>query len=129
MLTLFMQSNPIDTALAEAECCRRDARAAVERDPSRAALKDKPSGWCVVTQKGFLSRAYHNMSGKDQLIDLLDRGHRVLLTVGIVAIPDAPLNTETHMASVRVTQPCKVSEYKLLLISARARLHAARALV
>lgn len=128
MLSL-MQLSPIDTALADAERCRREARAAVERNPDHAALKGKPSGWCVVTQKGFWSRVYHNVYGEARLRDLLDRGHRVLLTVGIVATPDTPLNTKTHVASVAIAQPCNFSDYQLHLISARAKLHAARALV
>lgn len=125
----IMQSSPTDTALAEAERCRQDARATVEHNPDHAALKDKPSGWCVVTQRGFWSRVYLNVYGAEKLRDLLDRGHRVLLTVGIVATPDAPLSTETHVASVRIAEPCKFSAYKLHLISTRAKLHAARALV
>lgn len=128
MLSL-MQLSPIDTALADAERCRREAKAAVDQNPDHAALKGKPSGWCVVTQRGFWSRVYHNVYGEAWLRDRLDQGHRVLMTVGIVAVPDASLSTETHVASVAIAQPCKVSEYKMQLISARARIHAARALV
>jgi hypothetical protein len=125
----LMQCSPIDTALEEAERCRQDARAAVEHSPDHVGLKNKPSGWCVVTQNGFWSRTYHNIYGEVRLRDLLDRGHKVLLTVGIVATPDAPLNIETHVASFKIAQPCKVSDYKLHLISTRAKLYASQALV
>jgi hypothetical protein len=124
-----MQPGPFDAALAEAESCRLEARAAVEQTLDRqASLKDQPSGWCVVTRKGLRPYVYHNGYGKARLRDYLDRGHKVLLTVGIVARPDSPLNNETHLASVRVAQPGKLSDYKLHLISVRAKLHAARAL-
>ena len=63
MLTI-MQSNPVEAALAEAERYRLDARAAVERNPDYAALKDKPSGWCVVTQKGFWCLPQHLWGGQ-----------------------------------------------------------------
>jgi hypothetical protein len=62
------------------------------------------------------------------LREYLDRGHKVVLTVGIVARPDAPLTGETHLASVRLAQAGKLSDYKLHLVSVRAKLHAARAL-
>jgi hypothetical protein len=128
MLTI-MRADPSETALEQAESCRREARAAVEQNPDRyATLKNQPSGWCVVTQKGFWSRVYHNVYGEMQLRDCLDRGHKVLLTVGIVANPDLPLKSDTHLASVRVAQPSRLSDDKLDLISVRAKLHALRAL-
>ena len=128
MLTI-MQCSPIDTAIAEAESCRREARTAVEEDLERyGALKDQPSGWCVVTQKGVWPCAYHNGYGEARLQEYLDRGHKVLLTVGIVARPDSPLTSETHVASVRLARTGKVSDLKLQLIAARAKLHATRAL-
>lgn len=123
------QIDAADFALDEAERCRIAARTAVEQNPERhGALKDQPSGWCVVTQKGSWSRAYHNGYGKTQLRDCLDRGHKVVLTVGIVARPDAPLNSETHLALVQVADRGRLSDYKLELVSIRAKLHATRAL-
>ena len=122
--------HPFDAAVAEAERCRTDAKAKIEKKPDKYEhLKHQPSGWCVVTQKGFWSRAYHNSVGDAQLMEALDRGHRVLLTVGIVAEPDAPISPNTHVASVRISEPGKLSDYKLQLISARAKLHAVRALL
>jgi hypothetical protein len=125
----LMETVPADIAIKEAERCRLEAVAAVARDPDRyAALKDQPSGWCVVTQKGFWSRVYHDGYRQDQLRDLLDRGHKVLMTVGIVAKPDSPLDIDTHVAAVTVAEPQKLPEHKLQLITVRAKLHAARAL-
>jgi len=120
---------PADLAIKEAESCRLEAKAAISNDPDRyAALRDQPSGWCVVTQKGFWSRAYHDGYSQERLRDHLDRGHKVVLTVGIVAKPDSPLNKDTHVAAVKVAEPLNVHDEKLQLITVRAKLHAARAL-
>jgi hypothetical protein len=128
MLSL-RQLHPFDAAIAEAERCRNEARTAVEQNLGKyEGLRDQPSGWCVVTQKGLWSRTYHNGYGEEQLREQLDRGHRVLLTVGIVAKPDAPLAADTHVAAVRVADPGKLSEYKLQLVSVRAKLNAVRAM-
>jgi hypothetical protein len=120
---------PADLAINEAESCRLEAMAAISNNPERyAALRDQPSGWCVVTQKGFWPRVYHDGYSQERLRDHLDRGHKVLLTVGIVAKPDSPLNRDTHVAAVKVADPINVREDKLQLIMVRAKLHAARAL-
>jgi hypothetical protein len=122
--------HPFDAAVAEAERCRVEAQAAIEKNPDKfEALKQQPSGWCVVTQRGFWSRIYHNGYGEARLKESIDRGHKVLLTVGIVAKPDSPLKPDTHVASVRVADPGKLSDYKLHLVSVRAKLHAAQALI
>ena len=122
--------HPFDAAIAEAERCRVEAKAAVSEDPEKYAdLSQQPSGWCVVTQKRPWSRVYHNGYGEARLRDHLDRGHKVLLTVGLVAKPESPLNPKTHVASVSVADPGRLSEYKLLLVSVRAKLHAAQALI
>jgi hypothetical protein len=124
------QTNSFDAALEDAERCRQEARIAVEQNPERhPGLKDQPSGWCVVTRKGFWSPVYHNGYGKTTLREHLERGHKVLLTVGVVAKPDSPLVTDTHLARVRVANRGKLSDYKLNLITVRAKLHAVRALV
>ena len=120
---------PSDAALDEAERCRLEARTAVEQNLERhPALKGQPSGWCVVTQKGFWSRVYHNGYGKTRLRECLDRGHKVLLTVGLVAKPDSPLKPDTHLALVRIADRARLSDFKLELISVRAKLHASQAL-
>ncbi len=121
---------PFDAAVAEAERCRVEAKTTVKENPEKYAdLSQQPSGWCVVTQKGLWSRHYHNGHGEAQLREHLDRGHKVLLTVGLVAKPDSPLNAGTHVASIRVSDPRRLSDYKLLLVSVRAKLHAAQALI
>ena len=122
--------HPFDTAVAEAERCRMEAKTTVKENLCKYEdLREQPSGWCVVTQKGLWTRVYHNGSGGDRLKECLDRGHKVLLTVGLVAKPDLPLTADTHVASVRVASPESLSGYKLLLVSVRAKLHAARALM
>ena len=122
--------HPFDSAVDEAERCRKDAKAAIEQNPGKYGhLNRQPSGWCVVTQKGFWSRAYHNGYGEERLKEVLDHGHRVLLTVGIVAKPDSPLSPDSHVAAVKVAMPEKLSDLQLQLISVRAKLHAARALL
>ena len=124
------QINPFDAALDVAERCRKEARTAVEQNPEcHPGPKNQPSGWCVVTQRGFWSRVYHNCYGKSRLQEHLDRGHKVLLTVGIVARPDSPLSADTHLAQIRVANRGTLSDYKLDLITVRAKLHAAQALV
>ena len=122
--------HPFDAAVAEAERCRVEAQNRVKQNPGKFAdLKQQPSGWCVVTQKGFWSRVYHNGYGEARLREYIDRGHKVLLTVGIVAKPDLPLKPDTHVASVKVADSGKLNEYKLHLVSVRAKLHAAQALI
>jgi hypothetical protein len=122
--------HPFYAAVAEAERCRMEALNRVKQEPGKyAELEREPSGWCVVTQKGFWSRVYHNGYGKARLREHIDRGHKVLLTVGIVAKPDAPLKPGTHVASVKVVNPGKLSDYKLDLVAVRAKLHAAQALI
>jgi len=129
MLTII-QCNPIDIALAEAENCRLEARAIVGKSSDRhAALKDQLFGSCVVTRKGVWRCVYHNVYGEAGLRECLERGHKVLPTVGIVAKPESPLDTESHLALVRIAQPGRLSDYKVDLSSVRAKLHAARALV
>ncbi len=121
--------SPCDSALQEAERCRHEACRAVKQNTERhAALQGQPSGWCIVTQKGFWSRSYHNAYGEERLRACLDQGHKVLLIVGIVARPDSPLAPRTHVAHVRVQRPHRLSAYRLDLVSARAKLHAAQAL-
>jgi hypothetical protein len=124
------QIHPFNAAVEEAERCRVEARNRVKQNPGKYAnLEGQPSGWCVVTQKGFWSRVYHNGYGEVRLKEYIDRGHKVLLTVGIVAKPDAPLKPDTHVASVKVADTEKLSEYKLHLVAVRAKLHAAQALI
>lgn len=118
-----------NTTVAKAERCRQEAEAAVEKEPHRyAGLSGEPSGWCVVTQSGLWSRKYHDRFEESRLRECIERGDKVLLAVGIVAKRDAPLNLGNHVASVTVSEPCKLSEDKLALITMRAKIHATFAL-
>ena len=122
--------HPFDAAVAEAQRCRMEAKTTDKENPDKyGGLSEQPSGWCVVTQKGLWPRVYHNRYGGDRLKECLDRGHKVLLTVGLVAKPDSSLTADTHVASVIVANRESLSDYKLLLVSVRAKLHAARALM
>ena len=98
--------HPFVVAVAQAERCRVEAKTTVKEDPNKYGdLREQPSGWCVVTQKGLWSRVYHNGYGEDRLKECLDRGHKVLMTVGLVAKADSPLTVGSHVASVRVANP------------------------
>lgn len=118
-----------NAAVEEAERCRLDARQAVTKDPSRyAGLMGQPSGWCVVTQKGLWGRKYHDRFEESRLRDCIARGHKVVLTVGLVAKPDSPLSPHNHVLSVAVGKSGNMSKDKLSMITTRAKLHAVHAL-
>ena len=118
-----------DAAIAEAERCRLEARAAIAKDPDRyAALSGQPSGWCVVTQGGLWSRQYHDRLQESRLRDCVERGHKIILTVGLVAKSDSPLDAHNHVAAIAVTDSKKIPAAKLAMITVRAKLHAACAL-
>jgi|SRR5580692_2387597 hypothetical protein len=118
-----------NAAVEEAERCRLEARETIAKDPRRyAELAGQPSGWCVVTQSGFWSRKYHDRFEESRLRDCIERGHKVILTVGLVARPDSPLNVNNHVASIAVSERRKVSPDKIAMITLRAKIHAAHAL-
>jgi hypothetical protein len=118
-----------NATVAKAERCRLEAQATIENEPKRyAELSGEPSGWCVVTQGAFWSRKYHDRFEEPRLRECIERGEKVVLTVGIVAKRDAPLNSANHVASVTVSDPGKLSEEKLALITTRAKIHATFAL-
>jgi hypothetical protein len=113
----------------EAERCSREARAIIARDPKRyAALVGQPSGWCVVTEKGFWRRSFHAQQEESLLRERLAKGHRVILTIGIIADPRVPVTPENHVAMVSVNEECKLPWHKLALVTANAKLHAASAM-
>lgn len=120
-----------NATVAQAERCRREAQATIEKDPSRyAQLSGQPSGWCVVTQSGLWSRKYHDRLEEARLRECIERGDKVLLTVGIVAKSDSStLTSDNHVASISVREPSKLSEDKLSSISVRAKIHATSALI
>jgi hypothetical protein len=118
-----------NSAVGEAKRRRLEARDAIAKDPSRYAEPlDQPSGWCVVTQKGFWPRKYHHRFEEARLRECIERGHNVILTVGLVANPDSPLKANNHVACVAVSEPGKISPDKLSIITVRVKLHAAQAL-
>ena len=92
----------IDNVIAEAERCRREAISVVGNDARYSELIGQPSSWCIVTEKGLWSRTFHTVLEKDRLEDCLAKGHRVVLTVGLVGHPNIPLHASKYV-SVRRT--------------------------
>ena len=112
-------------ALQEAERCRLEACAKIKSDPQRyAGLVGQPSGWCVVTEKGFWKRSFHGVSEQNLLRDRLEHGHKVILTVGIVADPRVSITAENHVAEIKVEDSCKMPFDKLAVLTAQAKIHA-----
>ena len=113
------------SALHEAERCRREACAKINSDPQRyAGLVGQPSGWCVVTEKGFWKRSFHGAHEQSLLRDRLEHGHKVVLTVGIVADPRVSITSDNHVAEVTVGDACKLPFDKLAVLTAQAKMHA-----
>src|SRR5215468_8812247 len=108
-----------------AERCRREAASLVEKDTRYSELNGEPSAWCVVTEKGMWSRAFHTALEKERLSDCIEKGHRVILTVGLVSRPGVPLHTSRYASVVAVAEPRTHSEVKLADIAVRAKLRAA----
>lgn len=118
-----------NSTVEEAERRRQEARETIAKDPTRyAELKGQPSGWCVVTQKGFWPRKYHDRFEEARLRECIEQGHKIVLIVGLVARADSPLKVNNHVASVAVNDPGKIPPDKLSMITVRAKLHAAQAL-
>jgi preprotein translocase subunit YajC len=116
-------------AIQEAERCRREAHEIITRDPQRfGALASQPSGWCVVTE-GFWKRAFHAPHEQSDLRERLEKGHKVILTLGIIADPKVSVTAENHVAAVKVNENCKLPWEKLAMITARAKIHAASSLI
>lgn len=119
----------IPEAVREAERCRREAYETINNNPDRyASLVGQPSGWCVVTEKGFWTRSFHGHHEEGLLRDRIQNGHKVILTVGIVADPRVSVTAENHVAAVRVSDQCKLPGEKLAVVTAHAKLHAASAM-
>jgi hypothetical protein len=81
-MTLVRDMKDVEAALAEAERCSREAKSLVKDEGRYSGLIGKPSAWCVVTEKGLWSRAFHTELEKDRLTECIEKGHRVILTVG-----------------------------------------------
>jgi hypothetical protein len=92
-------------------------------------LIDQPSGWCVVTEKHPWSRAFHSMLNEDSLRERIERGHKVILTVGLVANPGTgALTPQNHTAVVSIAEPRKYSAEKLAMLTTRAKVYCAASL-
>lgn len=112
-------------ALKEAELCRRKACARVIRDQKRYGhLMGQPSEWCVVTENGLAKPSFHARYERDLLRDRLERGHRVVLTLGIIAESRVSLTPDNHVAEVKVEDPCNVPSDQLTELTEQAKVHA-----
>ncbi len=121
--------SPTVDVLKEAETCRLQAQALIKEKPNQFSdLAGKPSGWCVVTKKGFFGASFHVHREAGLLQEAVKKGGNVLLTVGIVANPAIPLNANNHAAVVKVSESCKLDELKLSLLTSQAKLKAVYAL-
>jgi hypothetical protein len=127
-MTSVLDVQVANDVFAEAERCRREAISLVEKHERYSELIGKPSAWCVVTEKGFWSRAFHTALEKDRLSDCIEQGHRVILTVGLVSHPGVPLHACKYASVVAIAEPRKHSEDKLGDIAVRAKLRAASSL-
>ena len=125
--TLSISATNTDV-IGEAERCRREALSLVGKDPRYSELNGQPAAWCVVTEKGMWSRAFHTAFEKDRLQECIEKGHRVILAVGLVAQPGIPLHSSKYASVIAVANPCKYSEDKLDDIAVRAKLRAASSL-
>ena len=127
-MTSTLEISAKNDVIDEAERCRREALSLVGKDPSYSELSGQPGGWCVVTEKGLWSRTFHTALEKEQLQACLDKGHRVIMAVGLVAQPGVPLHSSKYASVVAVADPCRYSEDKLGDIAVRAKLRAASSL-
>jgi hypothetical protein len=124
--TAILDANQV---LAEAERCRREARTKVESNSLvYSELLCQPSGWCVVTERYTWSRRFHTMIDEDQLRERIERGHKVVLTVGLVANPNIPLTPSNHIAVISLAEPRTHKPETLSSIGVRAKRYAATAL-
>lgn len=117
-----------DEVVAEAERCRRNAVTLVGKDSRYSELTGQPSGWCVVTEKGRWSREFHTAIDKDRLRECIEKGHRVVLTVGLVSNPGLPLHSTKYASVAAMAEPRKHSDDKLADIAVRAKIRAASSL-
>ncbi len=127
-MTSIADIHPVEAVFAEAERCSRDVISLVKTDPRYSELIGKPSAWCVVTEKGLWSRAFHTSMDRDGLSECIEKGHQVILTVGLVSEPGTPLYACKYASVVAIAEPRKYSEDKLADIAMRAKLRAASSL-
>lgn len=127
-MTSTVEVSVIDDVMIEAERCRREALSVVGKDARYSELIGQPAGWCVVTEKGLWSRAFHTLLEKDCLQECIAKGHRVVLTVGVVSHPGVPLHASKYASVVSIGEGNKYSEDKLGDIAVRAKIRAASSL-
>ena len=127
-MTSIVEIQPVESVFAEAERCSREAVSLVKNDPRYSELIGKRSAWCVVTEKGLWSRAFHTAMDRDRLSECIEKGHHVILTVGLVSEPGIPLHACKYASVVAIAEPRKYSEDKLSDIAVRAKLRAASSL-
>jgi|SRR5947209_4274412 len=127
-MTSVLDIQSVEGIFAEAERCSRDATSLARNDTRYSKLVGKPSAWCVVTEKGWWSRAFHTALDKDRLRECIEKGHHVILTVGLVSEPGVPLHTCKYASVVSIAEPRKYSEGKLSDLAVRAKLRAASSL-
>lgn len=128
MPSVANETHTASDVIGEAERCRREAMEMVRKDPKWSELLNQPSSWCVVVEKGLWPRAFHTMLQRDQLLEKIERGYKVVLTVGLVGAPGTTLATANHVAVISIAEPSKHNSEKLSEISIRARVSAATAL-
>lgn len=78
----------------------------------------------MVTEKGFWKKSFHGQHEQSQLRDRIESGHKVVLTVGIVADPRVSITAENHVAEVKVDESCRMPFDKLAILTAQAKIHA-----
>jgi hypothetical protein len=127
-MTSTLEMPVVEGVVAEAERCSCEATLLVKNDARYSELVGEPSSWCVVTEKGLWSRAFHTALEKDHLTQCIEKGHRVILTVGLVSHPGVPLHATKYASVVAIAEPRKYSEDKLADIAIRAKLRAASSL-
>ena len=128
MPSVVNETRTASDVIGEAERCRREAIEMVRKDPKWSELLNQPSSWCVVVEKGLRPRAFHTMLQQDQLLEKIERGYKVVLTVGLVGAPGTTLANANHVAVISVAEPRKHNSEKLSEISIRAKVSAASAL-
>jgi len=118
-----------EEVVVNAERIRRRAQEIAEQYPQCTELAGQPSGWCVVSQKGWWPYAFHNMVDEDILRERINDGHRVIITVGLVAKPGCKFSPTDHVAVVAGANSEPPLDRKLTRLIRRAKHRAASALL
>ena len=128
-MTLAAEILTGNDVIADAERLRRRAKSIVQEHPGRYAnVVGEPSGWSVVTKRGWWACDFHNMLDEDRLCEMIERGHKVILIVGMVAARGTALTATNHVAVVSKILQGEISGEKLARMVFRAKRCAASAL-